>query len=285
MISVALAVFNEEQALERCLQSVKKIADEIVVVDGGSTDASVEIAKKFQAKIIHTTNPPMFHMNKQKALDAAKGDWILALDADEVVSPKLAQEILTIVSSKHKVVTTPKYAHLFQRHQELIESRDGTVGTKTGEVVAYFVPRLNFFLGGWLRHGGVYPDGVIRLFKNGKAHFPCKNIHEQPSIDGRVAWLNNDLMHYADPTFSRYLLRANRYTSLTAEAMQKDHISTSVPSMIHYMMLKPIAVFLSLYIRHKGILDGFPGFVWALFSALHYPLAFMKYWELKRAKV
>lgn len=285
MISVALAVFNEEQALERCLQSVKKFADEIVVVDGGSTDASVEIAKKFQAKIIHTTNPPMFHMNKQKALDAAKGDWILALDADEVVSPQLAQEILSIVSGKHKEAITSQHVHLFQRHQQLIESRDGTVGTKTGEVVAYFVPRLNFFLGGWLRHGGVYPDGVIRLFKNGKAHFPCKNIHEQPSIDGRVAWLNNDLMHYADPTFSRYLLRANRYTSLTAEAMQKDHISTSVSSMIHYMMLKPIAVFLSLYIRHKGILDGFPGFVWALFSALHYPLAFMKYWELKHAKV
>lgn len=286
MISVALAVFNEEQALKRCLQSVKSFADEIIVVDGGSTDASIEIAKKFHAKIIHTTNPPMFHINKQKALDAAKGDWILALDADEVVSQKLAQEILDIVNGKQDETTlSSQQVRLFQRHQQLIESRDGTVGTKTGEVVAYFVPRLNFFLGGWLRHGGVYPDGVIRLFKKGKAHFPCKNIHEQPVIDGRVAWLHNDLLHYADPTFARYVLRANRYTSLTAEAMQKDHVSTSFPSMMHYMILKPIAVFLSLYVRHKGVLDGFPGFVWALFSGLHYPLAFMKYWEFKHAKV
>lgn len=285
MLSVTLAVLNEEHALERCLRSVKNVADEIVIVDGGSIDASIEIAQKFGARIIQTTNPPMFHINKQKALDASKGDWILALDADEVVSPQLAQELKNIVHGKlSSQEQTSKQQRLFARHQQRIESRDGEVGTQTGEIAAYFVPRLNFFLGGWLRHGGVYPDGVIRLFKKEKAHFPCKNIHEQPVIDGRVAWLQNDLLHYADPTFQRYLMRANRYTSLTADRMMKDRVSLSVPTIFHYMALKPFVIFLSLYVRHKGILDGFPGFVWALFSGLHYPIAYMKYWERAHAK-
>ena len=285
MISVALVVLNEEHTLERCLKSVEKLADEIVIVDGGSTDASLDIAKKYHAKIIKTTNPSMFHINKQKVLDAAKGDWILSLDADEAVSPALAQEIRDVVAGKKQRDVSEKQLRLFQRHQQRIEARDGVVGIQTGEVSAYFVPRLNFYLGGWLKHGGVYPDGVIRLFKKGKAHFPCKNIHEQPVVDGKVAWLYNDLLHYADPTFGRYLMRANRYTSLTADRMFKDRISTSVPSIIHYMALKPLIIFLSLYIRHKGMMDGFPGFVWALFSGLHYPLAFMKYWEMKHAEV
>ncbi len=284
MISVALAVLNEEQSLDRCLKSVEKLADEIVVVDGGSTDRTIKIAKKYHARIIQTTNPAMFHINKQKALNAAKGEWILALDADEAVSPLLAQEIRDVVAGKTHVQLSAKKQRLFQRHQQRIEARDGAVGTEHGEITAYFVPRLNFYLGGWLKHGGVYPDGVIRLLKKGKAHFPCKSVHEQLAVDGKVAWLQNDLLHYADPTFGRYLMRANRYTSLTADRMLADHVSTSVLSILHYMIFKPCATFLSLYIRHKGVLDGFPGFVWALFSGLHYPLAFMKYWEMKHAE-
>lgn len=280
MISVVLAVFNEEKTLEQCLQSVVGFADEIVLVDGGSTDKTLEIAQRFHAKIIRTTNPPMFHINKQKAIDAAQGEWILALDADEVVSAALAKEIQNIARGAHINTPTP---NLFLRHQQIIEARDGAVGTQDGEVVAYFVPRLNYFLKGWLRHGGVYPDGVIRLFQRGKAHFPCKNIHEQPVIQGKVGWLHHDLLHYADPTFQRYLMRANRYTSLTAEALLRDRIGTGPSVIFHYMFIKPVSVFLSLYLRHKGILDGFPGFVWALFSGLHYPIAFMKYWEKKHA--
>ena len=107
----------------------------------------------------------MFHINKQKALDAAKGDWVLSLDADEAVSPALAQEIRDVVVGKKQRNVSEKQLRLFQRHQQRIEARDGAVGIQTGEVSAYFVPRLNFYLGGWLKHGGVYPDGVIRLLK------------------------------------------------------------------------------------------------------------------------
>ena len=283
MLSVVLAVYNEEEALGRCLESIKNFADEIVIVDGGSTDKTIEIAKKYHARIIRTNNPPMFHINKQKALDGAKGDWILQLDADEVVSDALRNEIQQVLNGTHPGVHDNHKKKLFERHQQNLERRDKNIGTGQGDIVAYFLPRLNYFLGGWLRHGGVYPDGLIRLVRKNKASFPCKNVHEMVKIDGGVSWLEQDLLHYADPTFSRYLFRSNRYTSLTAQAMKEDHVAKTWISTLHYMVLKPIAVFLSLYIRHKGVLDGFPGFIWALFSGLHYPLAYMKYWEMDRA--
>lgn len=280
-LSVVLAVRNEEKTLGVCLDSVKHIADEIVIVDGESEDRTVEIAKQYGARVIETKNEQMFHINKQKALDAAKGQWILQLDADERVSKELAEQIHVVVNGGEVAIADPAKYRLFARHQHVVELRDGKIGTEKGEVVAYFVPRLNYFLGGWLRHGGVYPDGVIRLIHKGKAKFPLKSVHEQIEIDGRVGWLSGDLLHYSDPTFARYLWRADRYTTLTALAMKKDHVSKSAISTLHYMFLKPLGTFLSLYIRHKGILDGFPGFVWALFSGLHYPMAYMKYREMR----
>ena len=97
-LSIAIAVYNERKNLEACLASVQSVADEIVVVDGGSTDGTIEIAKKFTSKIIRTTNPPVFHINKQKALDACTGDWILQLDADEIIPESLKKEIIEVIT-------------------------------------------------------------------------------------------------------------------------------------------------------------------------------------------
>src|SRR6185437_13774346 len=161
-LSVVLAVFNEEKNLEACLASVKDIADEIVIVDGSSTDRTVEIAKKFGSKVLVTDNPPIFHINKQKAIDMARNEWILQLDADERVSPKLAKEILQIISMHDDAIESyqqsiPKM-NLFLRHQKLLEDRDGAIGSENGQYAAFFIPRLNFFLGRYMRYGGVYPD-------------------------------------------------------------------------------------------------------------------------------
>jgi len=282
-ISVVLAVFNEEDNLADCLESVKSLADEIVVVDGGSVDKTVEIAKKFKAKIIETDNPLIFHINKQKAIDAATGDWIMQLDADERVTSELKKEILKVVSLKSDEIEARQIdsakKRLFERHQKVVEKRDGKKGNYKGEVAAFFVPRKNYFLGRYLMHGGVYPDGVIRLFKKGKAYFPCKSVHEQIEIKGRVAWLENDLVHMADPTFSRYLARSNRYTTLTAEEYKKDEVGTGIISKFKYMKLFPILRFLELFIRHKGFMDGFAGLVFSYYSALHIKTSYIKYWE------
>ena len=152
-LSVVLAVYNEEANLARCLESVKDIAGEIVIVDGGSTDKTVEIAKRFKAKIIRTDNPPNFHINKNKAIDAAAGEWILQLDADEVVSPELSREIKSI-----------------------------TYNLKPNHYAGYWLNRKNWFLDRFLTKGGQYPDPTLRLYRRGMGRLPAIDVHEQATF-------------------------------------------------------------------------------------------------------
>jgi len=282
-LSVVLAVFNEELVLEDCLKSVQDFADEIIIVDGGSTDRTIEIGKKYNAKVQVTDNPPIFHINKQKALELATGDWILQLDADERVTLELRKQIENVLNDE-EINLTKNQDKLFKRHQQMIEKRDGAIGTQDGDVVAYFIPRLNYFLGGYLRHGGVYPDGVIRLVKKGKAHFPCQDVHEQMQVNGKVSWLSENLIHMGDPTFQRYIERSNRYTSLTATELSNSNIPRNLFSLLTYVVYKPFTTWFQLFIRHKGFLDGFPGFVFALFSGLHFSTAYLKYLESSHAQ-
>lgn len=281
-LSVVLAVRNEEGNIGRCLESVKEIADEIVVVDEYSTDKTVEIARRYKAKVYEEPHQNIFHITKQKALEKAEGDWILQLDADERVTAGLAKEIREVINmsdEKLKNLKTERLKNrLFKRHQGLIEERDGKIGRESGEVVAFFIPRINVFLGKPLRYAGVYPDGVIRLVKRGKARFPQKSVHEQIEIDGEVAWLFNDLEHYDSPTLSRYLERANRYTTLAAKEFEQKKLSKNLAVLFFYSMIMPLAFFLKLFIRHKGFMDGTRGFLWSLLSALHFPIAYYKYW-------
>jgi len=253
-ISVAIATFNEERNIGECLESVRDLADEIVVVDGSSSDKTVEIAKKYGAKVIVADNPPIFHINKQKAIDECRGSWILQLDADERVTPELKKEIKsTIEQSNNKTIN------------------------------AYFLSRKNYFLGRWLKKTGQYPDGVIRFFKKGKAWLPCKSVHEQMKVEGKVGWLKGYLLHYPYPTFSEYLKKSNRYTGLTAQEMLDKG---EKPSFWGYFFAEwqAIKTFLLLFIRHKGFLDGFPGFVFSLYSGLHHISAYVKFWELYQQK-
>lgn len=248
-ISVVLATFNEEKNLPRCLTAVKDFASEIIVVDGQSTDKTVALAKSFGAQVFVTTNKPIFHINKQMAIDKATGDWILQLDADEIVTPALAQELQAVV---------------------------------TKEVVAYYLSRKNYFLGRWLRKGGQYPDYVIRFFKKGKAYLPCHSVHEQMVVDGHVGYSKNDLLHYPFPDFSQYLVKLNRYTLLQAKEHRRSRLPLNLLTIIQYLIIGPIKKFLTLYVLYKGFLDGVPGFIYAFFSSLQEAISFLKYWELIR---
>jgi glycosyltransferase involved in cell wall biosynthesis len=281
-LSVVLSTINEEKNIGKCLESVKEIADEMIVFDESSRDKTREIARNKGAKVHKVKHEPIFHKTKQKALSLAKGEWILQLDADERVSRKLAQEIKQIVNMtnneiRKRVFKDKRKERLFNKHQALIEKRDGKIGEATGEVVAFFIPRLNFYLKRPLIHGGVYPDGVIRLVKNGKARFLAKSVHEQIEIDGEVSWLFNDLEHHDPPTFKQVFYKMERYTDLFAKDFKDQNLSKGLLSFIRYVFLKPIVVFVNLYFIHKGILDGWRGFLWALFSSWHYPVAFYKY--------
>jgi len=247
-ISAALATFNEEENIVDCLQSLKGFADEIVIVNGSSTDRTAELAKKLGAKVIKTTNKPMFHINKNLAIDNCTGDWIFLIDADERVTKELANEILEVVSKNPK---------------------------ENG----FWVNRRNWFLGGFLTKGGAYPDSVIRLFKKDKGRLGEISVHEQVTIDGEVGHLKNDLLHFADPSFARYLARADRYTGQTARELMKKNPGRGATAIIYYMIVKPILSFGNIYFRHRGYVDGFRGFAWALFSAAHHFYAYVKYWE------
>ena len=244
-LTVALAVYNEEENIGKCLESIKELASEIVVVDGGSSDRTLDIAKSFNAKIIQTKNLPNFHINKNKAIDAALGDWILQLDADEVVTKELGEEIEEVISKKSE---------------------------KNG----FWIPRKNFFLGRFLTKGGQYPDYTLRLYKRGKGRLPGKDVHEQAIVEGEVGYLKNDLLHLRDKNFSIYMERFNRYTSLLAQQLQQAGLSYNLITFINYVFIKPILWFIKSYIRHRGYVDGYPGFVFALFSSLRFPVAYFK---------
>ncbi len=280
-ISVVLATYNEESNITECLQSVKDLADEVVVIDGSSSDATVQIARSFGARLIITDNPKIFHINKQKAINNATGDWILQLDADERVSKDLVQEIKKIVDMSEEQIE--EYENklpnkkLFLRHQNLVEKRDGIVGEKVGAYNAFYIPRLNYFLGKYLRYGGVYPDGVIRLVKKRKAFFPCKSVHEQMIVSGRIGWLQHDLLHMADVSFSRYLHRNNKYIDLIKDELKRDNADKNPIQMVNHFILKPLFWFLLTQIRHKGILDGYQGIIFSFFSALRFPRAYFRY--------
>lgn len=250
-LSVVLATYNEEEHLGRCLESISGLADEIVVADGASTDRTVEIARHYNAHIIATTNKPNFHINKQMAMDEATGDWVLQLDADEVVDEEMHQAIETVLNNG-------------------------------GAYDAYWLRRKNYFLGRFLTKGGQYPDPVIRFYKAGKARLPQQDVHEQMQVDGEVGWLDGHLLHYNAPSFRRYVTNSNRYTSLTAQQLFDSGVRLSVWNDLKYLVFKPSWIFGLLFFRHRGYKDGFPGFVFALFSGLHHGLSYMKLGDLYR---
>jgi glycosyltransferase involved in cell wall biosynthesis len=244
-LSVTLAVHNESANLARCLDSISHLANEIIIVDGESTDKTVEIAKTYHAKIIKTTNKPNFHINKKMANAAAQGEWILQLDADEVVSESLFTEIQNIINSK-------------------------------SDFNGYWMPRLNYFLGRFLKKGGQYPDYTLRLYRRGLGDLPGKDVHEQAVVTPPVGYLKSDLLHYGTPDFENYLTRYNRYTSLISQDIKSP---INIFSATNYLFWKPLKEFLWIYIRHRGYVDGIPGFIFALFSAWRFSVAYIKHWQ------
>lgn len=256
-ISVAIATYNEEKNIIKCLEAVANWVDEIVIADGASQDKTIELASKYKnVKIIKTTNKPMFHINKNIAIEGCTSDWILQLDADEIVTPELKQEIISILKQDPKSI-----------------KENG-----------FWIKRKNYFLGSFLKKGGQYPDPTIRFYKKGKGKLPCVDVHEQAKIEGEVGWLKNDLEHFADTSFSLYLLRHNRYTTLLAKELQEKHTKINFINFINFYLLKPTWWFLMTFFRHKGFYDGFPGFVFSFYSGLRFPITYTKYWELEKTK-
>jgi len=281
-LSLCIPAYNEEKNIHIPLSSAIDLVDEVVVIDASSTDKTAEIAKSFgkKVKVFQTDNPRNFLINKVRAIEKAKGEWILQLDADEALSEELKNELKSVIisQSRSKSVNKVKKETTNSNQFQPIPT-DLTDST----IVGYYMPRKNFFLTRFLMKGGVYPDYVLRLYKKDKASFDLKDLHENVKINGKVGYLKNDLLHYADPDFSRYLLRWDRYTTFDAEELLKKYPKEKLNPIkeiwffIDYFFIKPLVWFLKTYIRHKGFLDGFAGFVFCLFSSIRFWVIYIKY--------
>lgn len=222
-LSVALITLNAAHQLEPCLQSVRFAAD-IVVVDSGSQDGTTELARRYGARVIE--QPWLgFGPQKQAAVAAAQYDWVLCLDADERVTPELAQAI----------------AQTLRQPQHL----------------AYRMPRRNRFLGRWLRHGEGYPDWCLRLFDRRHARWSDDAVHEKVLANGPVGTLRGDLLHESAEDLSDYINKQNRYSSILAERAWAAG-QRARPSQL---LFSPLARFIKFYLLRSGFRDGAAGFV------------------------
>jgi len=251
-LSVAIIAKNEEANLPRTLASVRW-AEEIVIVDSGSTDRTAEIAREFAAKFF-VEEWKGFGAQKNSALAKCSCDWVLSLDADEEVSPELAEEIRALLR-----------------------------GQPQNE--AYFLPRRNFFLGRPLRHGGYYPDPKLRLFRRGSALFEERAVHETIRPTGPAGRLRGDLIHHAYPTLDDYIEHMNRYSALGAtQAIARGKTSRSPLAFFWNVWVVPIATFKYNYFLRLGFLDGREGFLLHLYHSAYVSWKYAKAWEQSRTE-
>ena len=229
-LSVVLITLNEAERLRTTLTAVAW-ADEMIVLDAGSTDATVEIAREFTDKVFVDADWQGFGVQKNRALAQAAGEWVLSLDADEVVSPELAAEIQTIL--------------------------------KNPVADAYAIPRLSSFLGRKMRHSGWWPDEVVRLFRRGTAQFSADVVHERLLVEGKVGRLQHALQHASFSSLEQVLDKVNRYSSAGAERLQAQGRRAGLGTAIG----RGVWAFFRTYILKAGFLDGREGFMLAVSNA------------------
>ena len=240
-ISVAIITHNEERNIRDCLESVKW-ADEIVVVDNGSTDETINICQEYRARV-YQEGWKGFSGQKNSAIEKTANEWVLSLDADERIGPELRQEIETALQGDSPV--------------------DG-----------YWIARKNYFLGRWVRHCGWYPDRNLRLFRKSRGRFTERAVHEKVEVQGKTANLNHPLVHETYRSLSDFFIRSDRYSTLAAGEMGRQGRKYRWGD----VFFRPPLTFLQMYLLRAGFLEGYWGF---LLSVLYSYYTFAKYAKLK----
>ncbi len=243
-ISVCIICFNEETNIRRCLES-SKWADEIIVVDSMSQDRTAEIAREYTDNVYQQAWPGYVEQ-KNFALSKAKSDWILSIDADEEISQGLKDEI--------------------RKEIEKEDAKDG-----------YRIPRLSFYQGRWIKHSGFYPDRQLRLFRRNRGYWMGKRVHEMIHVNGKVALLRNNLLHYPyKGTISGQLKTVDKFSTLLAENMYEKGKRYH----LFFLLMRPFFKFTEMYFIKLGFLDGIAGFIIALTSAYAMFVRYVKLREL-----
>jgi glycosyltransferase involved in cell wall biosynthesis len=297
-LSVVVITHNEEANIARTLASVQSLTSdgngEIIVVDSGSTDRTVEIAKSFGAKVF-IEEWKGFAAQKNSAIDKAEGDWILSLDADEELERGAASAVHLLISKPDGLNEKQLQDFGAANGGDSLETLELVMSHEEGSVVptqsaedipivlsGYWFPRKNFFLGRWIRHGGFWPDPKLRLFRRGYGRFEDRAVHETLKVDGCTAKLKSvALIHHSYPTLSDYLDHMNRYSSLGAEMVAaKGGVRFSVLNIV----LRPAATFVYNYFFRLGFFDGREGLLLHLYHAVYVSWKYAKAWELTHKK-
>ena len=229
-LSVILITKNEQASIRRCLESVKW-ADEIIVLDSGSTDGTVGICSEYTAHV-HQTDWPGFGPQKNRALERATGDWVLSLDADEWMTPASRDEIARCVAQPQ-------------------------------DFAAFRLPRRSSFCGRFMRHSGWWPDHVVRLFRRGAARFSDNAVHERVIVDGKTGTLQEPLMHETLVDLEELLAKMNNYSTLSAQDMHRGGKRSGLSKAV----AKAAWAFVRTYFLRGGFLDGREGFMLAVATA------------------
>ncbi len=260
-LSVVVTAFNEERKIEECLQSVKDLADEIIVVDNCSTDNTAVIAKKYTAQVFSQRNDPLnIDLQKNFGFSKATGDWILSLDADERLTPKLIEEIKKAL----------EFSSLLPVEK----------GNKK-EISGYWIPRKNIIFGKWIAHTGWYPDYQLRLFKKGKGEYKEQHVHEYIAIKGETVYLSEPMIHLNYENILQFFLRtATIYAPNEAEALLLRKYT------FHYLdaIRMPMKEFISRFFAREGYKDGLHGLVLSILMSWYHFMIFAYIWEKKKFK-
>ena len=236
-ISATIITFNEERNIVRAIESLR-CCDEIIVIDSGSNDRTVELAANLGARVVE--NPwSGYSSQKNFASEQASNDWILSIDADESLSEALEGEIWQIKKNG------PQY--------------DG-----------YTVPRLAQYLGRWILHSGWYPDRKVRLFDRTRARWVGEFVHESVHVNGRIGHLKSNLLHFTCSSLTEHLKTLDHYTTLAAEQIVAQH----KPIAIRQLLFQPVWTFLQTYFVKRGYLDGTEGLAIAYMAMMY---NFVKY--------
>jgi glycosyltransferase involved in cell wall biosynthesis len=244
-VSVVIITLNEENNIKSCLESAKW-ADEIIVVDSGSQDKTVEICRQY-TDFVYDIPWQGFGKQKNYAVDLAHFDWILSIDADERVTPELKGEIGDLLKEELKFP-------------------------------GYFISRKSYFGKRLILHCGWFPDFTIRLFNRKKGRFNDVQVHESVQINGNVGYLRHPLIHFTYKNISDFLIRMNRYSTLAAIDLFKEKKKGAVLKMIFH----PPATFFKMYFLKRGYKEGFPGMILSGLYAFYTFVKYSKLWELNK---
>jgi len=248
-LTVVILTRNESGNINGCIDSVKDLADEIIVVDDFSEDDTVKIAQFCGAKVlVKKMDNEGNHRNWAYA--QAKNSWVLSLDADERVTPQLSEEIRNI-------------------------------GLNSSKFSAFTVPRRNHIGNYWLKHGGQYPAAQLKLFRKDKFKYEEVQVHPRAFLEGECGHLTKDIIHYSYRDFFDFLNKLNKQTTLEAQKW----IYTGRKMSFGHALWRTVDRFFRKFIGKKGYIDGFMGFMLAIFDSIYQIVSYAKYWELKRKNV